>query len=35
MFNSRKLHLQALMVVGMLIGVAAYEVYEWVWRMVG
>ncbi|QIG68202.1 hypothetical protein EVB56_011 [Rhizobium phage RHph_Y1_10] len=34
MFNSRKLHLQALIVVVMLIGLVVYEAYEWVWRMI-
>lgn len=35
MLNSPRLHLQALMAVVILLGVVMYEVYEWVWRMVG
>jgi hypothetical protein len=35
MFNSPRLHLQALMVLVILLGVVMYEAYEWVWRMIG
>lgn len=35
MLNSRKLHLQALIIAVLLIGVIGYGAVKWVWRMIG